>query len=89
MEKTHIGNHFRVMMLLPATGTLKIQLKLIHKQSSVECMLTSDDVGLIKSTKIIQNYITIEPVCKRKSNARTHKLEIFLMKFYHFSFDYH
>lgn len=60
-----IETYFNDIILIPESRVLKSQLKMLHKESNIECVLLSDDVGsLVKSTQIIQSYIEIEPMCK-------------------------
>lgn len=87
VKSTYIENHFSEMILLPATSALKVQLKMTHKQTGIVCVLISDDISLVKATKIIQIYITIEPMCKKASKEyfnTSHELDIFLIELYLF-----
>lgn len=57
-------NDFKEIKYIPKNRVLKPQLIILHKISNIECVLISDDVSLIKVTKLIENYNNIEPMCK-------------------------
>lgn len=64
LTTTNIHLHFNGMADIPATRTLKQQLRLIHKESGIHVLLLIDDVTVTQTSKIIRDYITIKPICK-------------------------
>lgn len=57
--------HFDLPAKINSNRVMKQQLKIVHKKSNIECFLLFDnDVSASKSSKIINDYITLKPICK-------------------------
>lgn len=64
LEGANIHLHFDGIAEIPATRTLKQQLRLIHKESGIHVLLLVDDIAVTEVPKVIRNFITIKPICK-------------------------
>lgn len=64
LEGANIHVHFDGIAEVPASRTLKQQLRLIHKESGIHVLLLVDDIAVTEVPKIIRNFITIKPICK-------------------------
>lgn len=65
LASTNIHLHFDGIAEIPATRTLKQQLRLTHKESGIHVLLLVDDIAVTEVPKIIQNFIAIKPICKQ------------------------
>lgn len=64
LTKTDIQLHFDGIAEIPATRTLKQQLRMIHKESGIHVLLLADDATVADTPKIIRDFIAIKPICK-------------------------
>lgn len=64
LATTDIQLHFDGIAEVPASRTLKQQLRMIHKESGIRVLLLADDISVAEASKIIRDFITIKPICK-------------------------
>lgn len=64
LAKTDIQLHFDGIAEIPASRTLKQQLRMIHKESGIHVLLLADDVAVADTPKIIRDFIAVKPICK-------------------------
>lgn len=64
LEGANIQVHFDGIAEIPASRTMKQQLRLIHKESGIHVLLLVDDIAVTEVPKIIRNFITIKPICR-------------------------
>lgn len=69
LAKTDIQLHFDGIAEIPASRTLKQQLRMIHKESGIRVLLLADDASVAEVPKIIRDFITIKPICKNTSTS--------------------
>lgn len=56
--------HFDDIAEIPASRTLKQQLRMIHKESGIHVLLLADDIAVTRTPKIICDFIAMKPICK-------------------------
>lgn len=60
-----IGQNFDLVTSTNASRVLKKQVKLIHESSRIECsLLFENDKSAVDSAKIINDFITVMPICE-------------------------
>lgn len=64
LASTNIQVHFDGIAEIPASRTLKQQLRMIHKESGIRVLLLADDIAIVATPKIIRDFIAIKPICK-------------------------
>lgn len=64
LASTDIQQQFDGLAEIPATRTMKQQLRIIHKESGIRVLLLADDIVIAETPKIIRDFIAIKPICK-------------------------
>lgn len=64
LAKTDIQLHFKEIAEIPASRTMKQQLRMIHIESGIHVILLADDIAIADTPKIIRDFIAIKPICK-------------------------
>lgn len=63
IQTSDMSKHFTNITKLHADRVMKKQLKMIHEESGIECILVVDSIDITNSSKIIQDFIIIKPIC--------------------------
>lgn len=64
LASTNIQLHFDGIAEIPASRTLKQQLRMIHKETGIRVLLLADEIAVSQTPKIIRDFIEIKPICK-------------------------
>lgn len=64
LASTNIHLHFDGIAEIPASRTLKQQLRMIHNESGIRVLLLADEIAVSETPKIIRDFIAIKPICK-------------------------
>lgn len=67
LEKTDLHQQFNGIAEIPASRTLKHQLRMIHKESGIHVYLLVDDIAIGEIPKIIRDFLVVKPICKSKN----------------------
>lgn len=62
---SRLSSEFEITQKVEANRVQGSQLKLLHKKSGIQCILHfGDNTEIKKSSQIIDNYMTLNPICK-------------------------
>lgn len=64
LKKTDLRQQFDGIAEIPASRTLKHQLRMIHKESGIHVLLLVDDISVTETSKIIRDFLIAKPICK-------------------------
>lgn len=64
LKKTDLRQQFDGIAEIPASRTLKNQLRMIHKESGIHVLLLVDDISVTETSKIIRDFLIAKPICK-------------------------
>lgn len=64
LAKTDLHQQFGGIAEVPASRTLKHQLRMVHKESGIHVFLLVDDVAVTDVPKVIRDFLAIKPICK-------------------------
>lgn len=64
LATTDIQLHFEGIAEVPASRTLKQQLRMIHKESGIHVLLLADDMCVAEASKLIRDFVAVKPICK-------------------------
>lgn len=63
LTSTNIQQYFDGIAEIPASRTLKQQLRMIHKESGICVLLVADEIAISNIPKIIRDVIAVKPIC--------------------------
>lgn len=63
---TDMTKHFKDISPIYADRTMKKQLKMVHIESGIECLVVVDNIDITNASKIIKDYCDIRPICEFK-----------------------
>lgn len=64
IDTTDMTKHFKDINSIYADRTMKKQLKMVHIESGIECLLLLDTIDITNASKIIKDYCNIRPICE-------------------------
>lgn len=65
LKTTGLQQDFDLLGSIDANRVVKNQMRIMHKKSRIQCVLLFDrDSSVEKASKILSDYMTLNPICK-------------------------